>query len=136
VFLLAGYSSITGGLKLRNGPNPARGRFTESFSRNFIPNNLSQYPETLIGSCSAIARGHSPVQRILLTRSYSGDTSAGVEAGFIAAGTAEGTIDTHTLLANYCRQLYARYGTYEEVARCMRLDRRTVKKYLQEAQRS
>ena len=45
----------------------------------------------------------------------------------------EGTIDAQTLLANYCRHLYARYGTYEEVARRMRLDRRTVKKYLQGA---
>jgi len=70
------------------------------------------------------------VRRILLTHSYSGDSSAGVEAGLVAAGIAEGTIDVHTLLENYCRQLYARYGTYEEVARCLRLDRRTVKKYL------
>ena len=71
------------------------------------------------------------VRRILLTRNYSGDTSAGMETGFIMEGMAEGTIDAHTLLANYCRQLYACYGTYEEVARRMRLDRRTVKKYLQ-----
>jgi len=73
------------------------------------------------------------VRRILLTRTYSGDTSAGVATGLVSAGMAEGTIDAHTLLANYCRQLYARFGTYEEVARCMRLDRRTVKKYLQGA---
>jgi len=77
------------------------------------------------------------VQRILLTRSYSGDTSAGVEAGFISAGTAEGTIYAHTLLTKLLPSIiHTRYGTYEEVARCMLLDRRTVKKYLQEAQRS
>ncbi len=35
------------------------------------------------------------------------------------------------LLTLYCRQLYRRFGTYEEVARRTELDRRTVKKYIQ-----
>lgn len=34
------------------------------------------------------------------------------------------------LLADYCGALYARYGSYEEVARRTGLDRRTVKKHL------
>ena len=74
------------------------------------------------------------VRRVLLTRSYTGDVPVGGETGIITAGMTEGTIDAQTLLANYCRHLYARYGTYEEVARRVRLDRRTVKKYLQGAQ--
>ena len=75
------------------------------------------------------------VRRVLLTRSYTGDSSIGGETGIILAGMTEGTIDAQTLLTNYCRQLYGRYGTYEEVARRIRLDRRTVKKYLQGAPR-
>jgi DNA-binding NtrC family response regulator len=71
------------------------------------------------------------VRRVLLTHSYTGDSSDGGGTGIIAAEMMEGTIDAQTLLANYCHHLYARYGTYEEVARRMRLDRRTVKKYLQ-----
>jgi hypothetical protein len=39
-------------------------------------------------------------------------------------------IDAKALLATYCRRLYDRYGTFEEVARRIRLDRRTVKKYI------
>ena len=37
------------------------------------------------------------------------------------------------LLVDYCRRLFERYGTYEEVARRSRLDRRTVRKYVREA---
>jgi hypothetical protein len=71
------------------------------------------------------------VRRILLAGSYLGDSSLqgeAVEADRMKAGT----VDAYTLLANYCRHLFDRYGTYEEVARRTRLDRRTVKKYLQE----
>ena len=70
------------------------------------------------------------VRRILMTRSYRGDTAVTGEADQIATEMAEGNVDAHTLLAAYCRNLYERYGTYEEVARRLRLDRRTVKKYL------
>lgn len=40
-------------------------------------------------------------------------------------------IDAQTLLTTYCRRLYEQYGSIEEVSRHIRLDRRTVKKYLQ-----
>jgi transcriptional regulator with AAA-type ATPase domain len=73
-------------------------------------------------------------RRILLTRSYSGDTAVTGKADRIVtelAGMEE--IDAQTLLTTYCRRLYDRYGTFEEVARRIRLDRRTVKKYLQAA---
>jgi transcriptional regulator of acetoin/glycerol metabolism len=71
-------------------------------------------------------------RRILLTHSYNGDTAVTGKADSIVtelAGMEE--IDAQTLLATYCRRLYDRYGTFEEVARRIRLDRRTVKKYLQ-----
>jgi len=35
------------------------------------------------------------------------------------------------LLSGYCQLLYERHGIYEEVARLMNLDRRTVKAYLE-----
>jgi len=72
------------------------------------------------------------VRRILISGSYQGDSSLKSEAGE-AVGMKDGSIDAYTLLANYCRRLFEKFGTYEEVARRTRLDRRTVKKYLQSA---
>ena len=72
------------------------------------------------------------VRRILLTGSYQGDTAVAGGAERIITGMDEGNIDAQTLLTTYCRRLYERYGTYEEVARRLRIDRRTVKKYLKE----
>lgn len=71
-------------------------------------------------------------RRILLTHSYNGDTAVSGKADSIVTElTGKEDIDAQTLLATYCRRLYDRYGTFEEVARRIRLDRRTVKKYLQ-----
>ena len=42
----------------------------------------------------------------------------------------EGVLNAEALLAGYCELLYKRFGTYEEVARRTKLDRRTVKKYV------
>ena len=44
-----------------------------------------------------------------------------------------GALDAESLLAAYCGHLHQRHGTYEEVARVTRLDRRTAKKYVQQA---
>ena len=46
-----------------------------------------------------------------------------------------GTLDAKTLLKEYCRYLYDKFGTYIEVARRTELDTRTVKKYIDEEQR-
>ena len=46
-------------------------------------------------------------------------------------GLADGSLDADALLAGYCTLLHARHGTYEEVARRTRLDRRTVKSYIE-----
>lgn len=45
-----------------------------------------------------------------------------------------GNFTASQLLSIYCMQHYERLGTYEEVARLMDLDRRTVKKYIEMAQ--
>ena len=73
------------------------------------------------------------VRRILLTGTYKGDDLSVSQSGYLGIGMEEGRIDAQTVLALYCRLLYDRHGTFEEVARITRLDRRTVKKYLQHA---
>ncbi|MEE8481618.1 MAG: sigma 54-interacting transcriptional regulator [Desulfobacterales bacterium] len=74
------------------------------------------------------------VRRILLTRHYYGDVmiiKPNLEDEFIQKIHA-GTLKAKELLSQYCSYLYQQFGTYEEVARRTGLDRRTVKKYLQE----
>ena len=72
------------------------------------------------------------VRRILVTGRYEGrcaKTTPGL-AGKIAEGVDNGIYEAQDLLADYCRLLYQRYGTYEDVARRTGLDRRTVKKHI------
>jgi DNA invertase Pin-like site-specific DNA recombinase len=49
----------------------------------------------------------------------------------LQAGIGRGSLDADALLSDYCQLLYERHGTYEEVARRTKLDRRTVKAYLE-----
>lgn len=72
------------------------------------------------------------VRRVLLTRQYQCDWTADAPdlCGKLQAGIAEGKLDADALLSGYCRLLYQRLGTYEEVARRVKLDRRTVKAYI------
>jgi transcriptional regulator with PAS, ATPase and Fis domain len=72
------------------------------------------------------------VRRVLLTRQYQCDWTADAPdlCGKLQAGIAEGKLDADSLLSGYCRLLYQRLGTYEEVARHVKLDRRTVKAYI------
>jgi len=72
------------------------------------------------------------VRRILLTRTYSGQTAAPPQdrASQLAAAVAAGALDADALLGGYCALLYERCGNLEEVARRTNLDRRTVKRYL------
>jgi transcriptional regulator with AAA-type ATPase domain len=53
------------------------------------------------------------------------------EAPWLASVQA-GALDARSVLAQYCGMLYARLGSYEDVARVTGLDRRTVKKYAQQ----
>lgn len=72
------------------------------------------------------------VRRVIVTRHYRGD-AGGVPEGEkerLMAGMDAGTMDAQVLLARYCRLLYQRFGSYEDVARRTKLDRRTVKKYI------
>lgn len=74
------------------------------------------------------------VRRILLTGAYTGSAhprSAGLREQLIA-GIEAGTLDADALLAGYCKVLYEREENYEAVARHTNLDRRTVKRYLQQ----
>lgn len=73
------------------------------------------------------------VRRILLTKQYEGDhvaIAAPDAQARLIAGIEGGSLDAEALLSAYCTLLYQRHGTYEEVARRMQLDRRTVKKYI------
>ncbi|MCM2358257.1 MAG: sigma 54-interacting transcriptional regulator [Geobacteraceae bacterium] len=73
------------------------------------------------------------VKRIILTGHYQGLEPGGRdqdEAELFARGVRDGAFDAEGLLAGYCAMLYRRLGTYEEVARRARLDRRTVKRYV------
>jgi hypothetical protein len=71
------------------------------------------------------------IRRILLTQHYYGDNMIGssLEEGFTEKVHA-GTLTASELLNQYCNLLYARYGSYQKVARVTGLDARTVKKYL------
>jgi len=71
------------------------------------------------------------VRRIILTRSYTADAAPQPEdpAARFVRGIAEQTHTARDLLAGYCRQILARHGTFEEVARRTGLDRRTARKY-------
>ena len=77
------------------------------------------------------------VRRILLTRRYASasiDRAIDDDARLLAA-CGDGEDDIARIVARYCRALYDRHGTYEEVARRTKLDRRTVKRYVTLAQK-
>lgn len=72
------------------------------------------------------------VRRILLNHKYEGMHDfafPSTESGFLAK-IGRGEFDSLSLTQGYCYSLYQRYGTYGEVAKITRLDRRTVKKYI------
>ena len=74
------------------------------------------------------------VRRVLLNRSYHGETPSGASdlMTLLTDGIRDGTLEAQRLLSGYCALLYRSCGTYEEVARRVKLDRRTVKKYIDE----
>ncbi|MFH0879217.1 MAG: sigma 54-interacting transcriptional regulator [Lentisphaerota bacterium] len=73
------------------------------------------------------------VRRILLTGEYRGAPSpvALDPEGELLGGIRSGALSAEGLLGAYCRLLWTRHGTYEEVARRTGLDWRTAKKYAQ-----
>ncbi len=72
------------------------------------------------------------VRRVLLMRAYRADLPSVPSdlCGMLQGGIASGSLTADSLLALYCRLLYERLGTYEEVARRTGLDRRTAKSYI------
>jgi len=73
------------------------------------------------------------VKRVILTGHYQGEAPLPAEprsVDFLAQSLIEGELDADALLSRYCGLLHKRFGTFEEVARRTKLDRRTVKKYL------
>ncbi|MFW5798931.1 MAG: sigma 54-interacting transcriptional regulator [Planctomycetota bacterium] len=71
-------------------------------------------------------------RRILLTGRYAAERSSSMEDEFqrIVEGVRTGSLTMEELGNGYCRLLYDRLGSYQEVARRTGLDRRTVKKYV------
>jgi DNA-binding NtrC family response regulator len=72
------------------------------------------------------------VRRVLLTGSCQPDQAGppGSDRA-LAAELFAGALSAEQLVARYCAVLYARLGSYVEVARLTGLDRRTVKKHLE-----
>ncbi len=73
------------------------------------------------------------VRRLLLNESYSTEPQAVTDlGGWLAKGVKQGRLDMQGLISGYCYSLYERLGTYEAVARRTKVDRRTVKRYVDE----
>lgn len=75
------------------------------------------------------------VRRVTLKKNYEGDiksVSPDDLKARLVKGIESGELDAQNLIAGYCTLLYKRYGTFEDVARRINLDRRTVKKYIGE----
>jgi DNA-binding NtrC family response regulator len=77
------------------------------------------------------------VKRIILTGRYQGmkvENKNRSAEDCLSIGIKDGTLTAEELMTRYCTALYRRFGTYEEVSRITRLDRRTVKKYIGKGQ--
>jgi len=75
------------------------------------------------------------VRRIILQKNYEGNIKSVFPDDLktrLVTGIESGELDAQNLIAGYCTLLYRRYGTFEDVARRINLDRRTVKKYISE----
>lgn len=73
------------------------------------------------------------VRRLMLNGVYAGENCLLAPDADLLQRIGSGRLSAAELLQGYCAELYARHGTYEEVARITGLDRRTVKKYVQAA---
>jgi transcriptional regulator with GAF, ATPase, and Fis domain len=74
------------------------------------------------------------VRQVLLNQVYLGDQGSIAPDlnSRLIKGIQNGSIEAQSLLAGYCALLYRRHGTYEAVARRANLDRRTVKRHVDE----
>jgi DNA-binding NtrC family response regulator len=71
-------------------------------------------------------------RRILVNRDYKGDTSkvSVSQKDLLHEAIEEESLNAQELLSSYCNILYQRHGSFLEVSRITKLDRRTVKKYI------
>ncbi|MGH1349056.1 MAG: sigma 54-interacting transcriptional regulator [Nannocystales bacterium] len=71
-------------------------------------------------------------RRILMGNTFRGEAAAAAtdDRRALVEGVDAGALTAKGLVSLYCRTLHARHGTYEEVARRVELDRRTVKKHI------
>lgn len=71
-------------------------------------------------------------RRILMGNAFVAENAAAVtdDRRALLEGVDAGSLTAKGLVSLYCRTLHARHGTYEEVARRVELDRRTVKKHI------
>ncbi|MCU7917566.1 MAG: sigma 54-interacting transcriptional regulator [Candidatus Thiodiazotropha sp. (ex Dulcina madagascariensis)] len=69
------------------------------------------------------------IRRIILTGHYQGAVPTD-STGYLQQAS-QGALSAQELLSGYCRMLYKKSGTYEAVAKQTALDRRTVKKYVE-----
>jgi len=75
------------------------------------------------------------VRRVLLTGHYEGieTPEESADDATLESVLHDGEMTATELTSRYCRMLYERLGSYEQVARRIDLDRRTVKKYIERA---
>jgi len=72
------------------------------------------------------------IRRVILKRNYEGQIpQCDNQQKELADYIRDGDLTADELLDGYCKMLYDRCGTYEEVAKLTALDRRTVKKRIQ-----
>jgi len=76
------------------------------------------------------------VRSVLLRRSYQGEAlktrpPVGISEKLVT-GIQRRTLDIPSLVSGYCAMLHKELGTYEKVAKTAGLDRRTVKKYIED----
>ena len=71
------------------------------------------------------------VRNVLVRREYRPPAAPGRgPADDFAAELGEGSLTAEELLGRYCTIVYARTGSYQETARRLQLDRRTVKRHV------
>ena len=72
------------------------------------------------------------VRNFLVGQDYKGDDKYGEPDASpqLFESILKGNLNTQALISGYCSFLYKRHSNYEEVARRMQIDSRTVKKYL------
>ena len=72
------------------------------------------------------------IRRVILKHGYEGHIpQPHTRQDDLVSGIESGTLTADEVLDKYCKILYDRYGTYEQVAKLTALDRRTVKKRIQ-----